>query len=169
MKAPKRASPPLDGRAIALSKEQRYYTSSRRSALLGVFLQTSEAQISLKPSVLIATTRRWIPTARLAMALANAGFVVDAVCPAGHPLSKTACTRKIYAYRGLAPLESFADAIFSARPELIIPGDDLATWHLHDLFAREKKHTEEGSRICDLLECSLGPSASFKTVYERGK
>jgi len=79
MKAPKRASPPLDGRAIALSKEQRYYTSSRRSALLGVFLQTSEAQISLKPSVLIATTRRWIPTARLAMALANAGFVVDAV------------------------------------------------------------------------------------------
>ncbi|MGA9445841.1 MAG: hypothetical protein WBV26_05320, partial [Candidatus Sulfotelmatobacter sp.] len=62
----------------------------------------------MKPKVLLATTCRWFPTARLAMALANAGCAVEAVCPSGHPLSRTGAVHQTYAYNGLLPLTSFA-------------------------------------------------------------
>ena len=88
----------------------------------------------MKPVVLIATTCRYFPIARLAMALAKVGFTVDAVCPSGHPISKMHAVRKLYAYRGLSPVASFLDAINAAKPDLLVSGDDLATWHLHDLY-----------------------------------
>ena len=69
----------------------------------------------MKPKVLLATTCRWFPTARLGMALANAGCVVDAVCPSGHPLSRTGAVHQTHVYNGLAPLTSFADAIAAAN------------------------------------------------------
>src|SRR5438309_9886349 len=65
----------------------------------------------MKPTVLVATTSRWFPTARLAVALAQAGFTVDAVCPPRHPLGKTRAVAQICPYRGLAPLRSFVEAI----------------------------------------------------------
>jgi hypothetical protein len=128
-----------------------------------------EPQINSKPTVLIATTRRWVPTARLAIALARAGFVVDAVCPPGHPLELISCARKISHYRGLAPLTSFSSAIAEHRPDLIVPGDDLATWHLHALYEQITTLGEKGAEICDLIERSLGAPSSFPIVYERGQ
>ena len=47
------------------------------------------------------------------------------------PLGKTDVVRQMYGYRGLDALASFADAITTAKPDLIVPGDDLATQHLH--------------------------------------
>ena len=129
----------------------------------------SEPRINQEPKVLIATTRRWVPTARLAMALAKAGFIVDAVCPPGHPIEMTSCARKISHYRGLSPLQSFSSAIIEHRPDLIVPGDDLATWHLHALYEQGTNLGEKGARLCDLLERSLGAPASFPLVYERGE
>ena len=41
------------------------------------------------PTVLLAATDRWYPTARLGMALADAGCIVDAVCPSSHPVRLT--------------------------------------------------------------------------------
>ncbi len=136
-----------------------------------------------KPTVLIAATSRWIPTARLAMALAQAGWAVDAVCPEGHPLATISGIRKIYPYRSLAPLPWLALAIQAARPELIIPGDDLATSHLHQLYFREAKRAQAGTKsggptgshagnqigtsICELIERSLGSARSFAVVYAR--
>ena len=119
----------------------------------------------MKPTVLIATTSSWFPTARLAMALADAGCTVDAVCPARHPLAKLGGMRRAYDYRGLTPLASFAHAISETKPDLIVPGDDLATLHLHRLHQREKRDGETAA----LIERSLGKAESFPVVYERSK
>ena len=70
----------------------------------------------MKPTVLVATTSCWFPTARLAMALANAGFTVKAVCSLRHPLRKTGAVHETHIYHGLTPLVSFADAIAWTEP-----------------------------------------------------
>lgn len=121
----------------------------------------------MKPTVLIATTSRWFPTARLAMALDGAGCCVDAVCPSGHPLGRMNAVRRTQRYRGLMPLRSFADAIAATSPDFIVPGDDLATLHLHHLYDRERQRGKAGERICALIERSLGASESFPVVYAR--
>ena len=94
--------------------------------------------------MLVAATTRWVPTARLAMALAKAGFAVEAICPSQHPISKTGSAGKIHAYHGLAPIQSFTKAIAAAQPDLIIPGDDLATQHLHELYRCRKRLGNDG-------------------------
>ena len=121
----------------------------------------------MQPTVLIATTSRWFPTARLAMALAHAGCIVDAVCPGGHPLMRMNAVRRTSAYRGLLPLKSFADAIAVSHPDCIIPGDDLATSHLHHLYERERRGGKSGQWVCELIERSLGAAGSFPLVYAR--
>ena len=121
----------------------------------------------MKPTVLIATTARWIPTARLIVALENAGFAIDAVCPSGHPLSKTEAVRKIYKYRGLDALASFSEAIAASKPDLIVPGDDLATQQLHLLYEQEQRKGEAGKAICALIARSLGAPENFPLLYAR--
>lgn len=101
------------------------------------------------------------------MAMAGAGCVVEAVCPPGHPLGKTNAVRRTHIYHGLAPLASLADAIEKATPELIIPGDDLSTRHLHDLYRRATRRGQKESDICALIERSFGSPESFPLVYER--
>jgi len=121
----------------------------------------------VKPTVLIVTTSRWFPTARLAMALAGAGCLVDAICPAGHPLGKMRAVRRVQAYQGLTPLHSFAEAIAAATPDLIVSGDDVATCHLHHLYDRERRRGPGGAWVCELIERSLGAAESFPVVYAR--
>lgn len=125
----------------------------------------------MKPKVLLATTCCWFPTARLGMALANAGCEVEAVCPSGHPLGRTSAVHQTHAYSGLAPLGSFAAAIAAAQPDIIVPGDDLATWHLQSLYRQEqdsaRKASAENGTISALIERSLGPAESFPVVYSR--
>lgn len=121
----------------------------------------------MKPTVLIATTSRWFPTARLAMALAHAGCTVDAVCPDGHPLTRMNAVHRSHTYRGLMPLRSFAAAIAASRPDFIVPGDDLATSQLHHLYEREHGRGSSGQWVCELIERSLGAAESFPMVYAR--
>jgi hypothetical protein len=121
----------------------------------------------VNPKVLVATTFRWYPTARLAMALANAGFTVEVVCPHRHPITKTKVARKIHLYNGLAPLRSLRAAIAGAKPDLIACGDDLTTQHLHRLYDRERQAGKSGSEICSLIDRSLGAAESFPVVYAR--
>jgi hypothetical protein len=121
----------------------------------------------VKPKVLVATTFCWYPTARLAMALAAAGFTVDMVCPRRHPLTMTRVARRIYRFNGLAPLRSLRAAIAEAKPDLIVSGDDLATRHLHRLYDRERQDGKAGSAICALIECSLGAAEGFPISYAR--
>jgi hypothetical protein len=121
----------------------------------------------VKPKVLIAATDRWYPTARLAMALANAGCVVEALCPSGHPVAKTSAARRIHDYNGLMPLASFARAIRDTDPNVVIPSDDLATRHLHQLYNQERRRGKRGFQVCGLIERSLGSAESFEVVYSR--
>jgi hypothetical protein len=121
----------------------------------------------VKPTVLIAATSQWATTARLAMALANAGCIVDAVCPSRHPLRKTSAVRQAHSYGGLTPLKSFAAAITATRPDFLLSGDDPTTQHLHHLYYRERRRGKEGALICALIEHSLGAAESFPVVYAR--
>jgi hypothetical protein len=121
----------------------------------------------VQPTVLIVTTARWFPTARLAVALASAGFTVDAVCPARHPIAKTGSVRHTYRYNGLNAVASFAEAIAAAKPDLIVPGDDLSTQNLHGLYAREKGRGRDGEATCALIERSLGAPENFDVPYAR--
>lgn len=122
----------------------------------------------MKPTILLATTSGYYPAARLLMALAEAGCTVDAVCQAGHPLRVTSAVRQVYVYRGLAPLRSFANAIATSKPDLIVSADDLTTHHLHALHARERRSGTSNSSLCNLIERSLGNAQSFPLVSERG-
>ena len=128
-----------------------------------------ETQSTVKPTVLIATTVRWLPTARLAVALANAGFTIDAVCPPRHPLGKTDVVRRIYNYRGLDGLSSFRDTIAVAKPEVIVPADDLATQHLLVLDAQEQRKASVATPLCALIERSLGAREAFPVLNARAK
>jgi hypothetical protein len=123
----------------------------------------------LKPSVLIVTTARWFPTARLAVALANSGFTVDAVCPSNHPIGKTDVVRRIYNYDGLDALSSVLDAVIAAKPDVLVPGDDLATQHLHLLYDQERSKGDAGASFCALVARSLGAPENFPALYARAK
>lgn len=123
----------------------------------------------MKPTVLIVTTARWFPAARLAIALADAGFAVDALCPSRHPIGKTAAVRHVYRYRGLDALASLADAVSTSKPDLIAPGDDLATQHLHVLYAQEQRQGGAGASVCALIERSLGAPENFLVLNARAK
>jgi len=121
----------------------------------------------MKPTVLIVSTTCWFPTARLGVALANAGFNVEAVCPSRHPIRKTRAVGRVHTYRCLAPLSSFAKAIITAQPDIIVPGDDLATQHLHELYHRKGDDRKTGGLIGRVIERSLGEPEGFPIVYAR--
>jgi len=65
------------------------------------------------------------------------------------------------------PLKSFAEAIAATKPDFIVPGDDLATCHLHHLYDREHRRGKAGHWVCELIERSLGAPESFPMVYAR--
>ena len=121
------------------------------------------------PKILIIATSHWFPPARLAMALTSVGCDVDAVCPPRHPLSTLSILRHLHIYHGLAPLYSLKQAITDSNPDLIVPGDDLSTRHLHHLYRREQAHGDRGSKICRVIERSFGSPESFPIVYARAK
>src|SRR5262249_9825594 len=105
-----------------------------------------------KPVILLVTTDRWYPTERLARALKDAGCTGDAVCPPGHPFGMTQAVRSMYDYNGLAPIGSVSRAIRTTNPDIVIPADDLATWHLHGLYSRERGAGDNRNQNCKLIE-----------------
>ena len=113
------------------------------------------------------TTTNWVPTARLALALANAGFRVEALCPSGHPLGKTNAANRMHSYQGLSPLGSLVRAIAVSKPDLVLPGDDLATRHLHELYGRREPDSSHATTLGPLIERSLGSPDCFPIVHSR--
>ncbi|MGB6429585.1 MAG: ATP-grasp domain-containing protein [Candidatus Acidiferrales bacterium] len=77
--------------------------------------------------------------------------------------------RDTYRYRGLSGVTSIADAIAASKPDLIVPGNDLATQQLHLLYAREQQNGAAGAPICALIERSLGAAKNFALAYARTK
>ena len=120
-----------------------------------------------QPTVLLVATTRWFPTARLAMAFAAAGFRVEALCPARHPVTKTSAVRETIRYRSLAPLKALEHAIANTRPDLVIPADDLAVCDLHALHQRGRQREPNGTRSTLLIERSLGSPEAFPILSDR--
>ncbi|HZC23809.1 MAG TPA: ATP-grasp domain-containing protein, partial [Candidatus Binatia bacterium] len=121
----------------------------------------------MTPTVLLSTTERWYPTARMAMALADAGCAVDVLCPPGHPVAKTSALRRMHHYNGIMPLRSIARAIPDSGATLVVPGDDLAAIQLHQLYHSEVHRRRSVGHICEVIERSLGSPAGFDLVHAR--
>lgn len=122
----------------------------------------------IRPKVLLATTCRWFASARLAIALKLAGCDVEVVCPTGHPVALTSALGRKYPYRGLAPLSSFRTAIDAAQPDMIIPCDDLACSHLHEMYSQALKNGKD-SALNTLIERSLGDPAQYSLIDARSQ
>jgi len=120
-----------------------------------------------KPMVLLISTAPSFSPARLAMALANYGFVPAAVCPSRHTLHKTGAVKWIFSYNYLAPLRSIRSAILVAKPDLLIPCDDWAASSLHELHSREARTPNTSTFVAQLIEKSLGSPLSFPLAHER--
>jgi len=115
-----------------------------------------------QPVVLLATTTWWAFPARIAMACAARGMIVDAICGRGHPLLKTAAIRSNFAYDALEPMRALADAITGSGAAIVVPCDDRARTHLHLLHARTQDPAVRG-----VIETSLGDPGSFPILQER--
>ena len=119
----------------------------------------------MPPRVLLAATACWVATARLAEAFAGAGCRVEVVCPRRHPVKTTPAVSRLHRYRVFAPLRSVDLAIRAARPDLIIPCDDLARAHLARLHERASREGDSATRA--QLEESLGDASSMAVATAR--
>jgi hypothetical protein len=118
--------------------------------------------------ILLTTTTRWPSSVRLMIEFSRVGHLVSIVCPVhGHPSKKVRALHGEFPYKALAPLDSLADAIEAAKPDIIIPCDDLAVRHLHELHTSKRARCASEVDIPALIVRSLGPPESYDTVDSR--
>ena len=118
-------------------------------------------------TVLLTDTTRWALPARLAIGLSEVGCSVVAVCPTRHPLLKTRALRQAFLYSAFRPLESLLAAIEATNPQIVIPCDDRATQHLHQLHAQMRGSGQSVRKVSALIERSLGSPESYPIVSSR--
>jgi hypothetical protein len=131
-----------------------------------VTLSQHRGSVTNGKRILLVETNNWPSSARLAIALHQAGFVVDAVFPVGHLLGKTKAVARSFAYH-ISAARAIAKAINKSDPELIIPCDDGAAFDLHRLCHRAlESGTRSDRSIAERVVESLGAPANF-ALYER--
>ena len=100
------------------------------------------ARLPCAPSVLIASsTRSGAP--RVAMAFAELGCHVEAICWFRGPMARTSAVRRLHRYSPLRPLAALRRALARAQPDLVVPCDDRAVSHLlalHDQLVAAGEH-----------------------------
>lgn len=116
----------------------------------------------MEPLILLVNTNPGFGSARLALSWLQMGARVEAVAPAVHPVRKVRGVRRVHRYRGSRPLTSLREALGAARPDLVIPCDDLARTYLNTL--RASRHDAEWH---ELIEKSLGDSAHYEVFTNR--
>ena len=119
------------------------------------------------PSALVITTLRWLSTARLGLALSEAGFVVNAVCPAGHPLRKADFLGSAWRNSVISPLAVLRDAVVSTKPDLVVPCDDRALAQLLALHAAETGADAISIAVRAAIERSLAAPEHFAILQAR--
>jgi hypothetical protein len=117
------------------------------------------------PVVMVTSTTSWAFPARVAMAFAELGWHVEAICWFGNPISRIQCVRRIYHYAALRPIEALSNAISRAAPDLIVPCDDRALAHL--LALHERSASSGRQAHADLIERSLGDPRIFAPARRR--
>src|ERR1700759_361606 len=67
----------------------------------------------------------WPFPAQLAGAFAGTGARVEALAPAGSMLGRSRHPQRQHLYSSLAPMDCLTQAIAAAKPDMIVPCDDL--------------------------------------------
>jgi hypothetical protein len=114
------------------------------------------------PRVLLLATERWLTTARMAMALRSTGCDVQLMALEGHPAMLTGAVSARYGYQPLKPIASVAAAIEQAKPDTVVPVDELAVMHLIEL-----KDSAVSESLNALLERSLGSDKVLSVALSR--
>ncbi len=124
-----------------------------------------------RPSVIIVATVHWASTTRLSLAMAEGGFDVRVIAPddhAAHGMSGLAAER-IGSSRAEA-LATIASCVRRYKPDLLVPGDELAISYLRRLYARAVRGRGSDPRaMADLIEASLGAPSSFAFGYQKSR
>lgn len=123
----------------------------------------------MTPRVLLAHGILWPNVAHLAIAFRKAGFEVDAVAPARHPIHRMHSPNRTFNYRPTSPYSSIKEAIAASQPDLIVPCDDRVVAHLHRLYQETSaiRGCTERHRVAALIEASLGSPLSYPVVTGR--
>ena len=117
---------------------------------------------------MLATTRRWQSTARLGMALSQAGCTLVAVCPPTNPLRSIRAFSEVYPHNGTMPLRSLNAAMRASQPDLIVPCDDLTTVYLHRLHATFCSSSDSYAPCGrELIERSIGNPSHYTCIESR--
>lgn len=117
--------------------------------------------------VLLLTTVDWTSTARYAGGFAAAAWAVDAVAPAGAPVTLSRYVDALYRYRPLRALASLRRAIEASNPDLIVACDDRAVAHLLRIHEKELAAQGESSALAALIRRSLGAPENFARMLSR--
>lgn len=115
------------------------------------------------PSVLLAASKWWPLSARLALELQRCGCQVSTLCPSGHPLRRLPGLASTAHYGGIASLRHLRRSLRALAGDsraLIIPCDDGVVAQLHAL------HRDEPD-LRALIERSLGPAEYYPIVSSR--
>ena len=122
----------------------------------------------MKPSVLIVTAYRWVSSARIAMSFAEAGWTVEAVCPGGHIFEFTKAVRRLHECHLFAMPYAIRRAISKAKPDLVVPCDDLAAGQLRHLCDADSS-AGVSDDLRALLARSLGDSSCYRDFDSRDR
>jgi hypothetical protein len=118
--------------------------------------------------ILLTATNRWPSSARLIVEFSRVGHFVSILCPVrSHPSRKVRVIHRSFPYKPLSPLDSIANAIEAAKPDIVIPCDDLAVRHLHQLYSSKRARDASQVDIDALIVRSLGHPDSYATVDSR--
>jgi thioesterase domain-containing protein len=113
---------------------------------------------------MILTTMRWFAVARLAHALAEAGFSVSACRPRAHALEVIDGLTSDCRLHRMSRMRSLAAAIRQAKPDIILPDDERALVLLRRLYARTQ-HTDP--ELAELIARSLGNKQCWPSITSR--
>ena len=91
-----------------------------------LFWRHHKKDVHVPATVLLVTAMSWPFPAQLAGAFAGAGAQVEALAPAGSMLARSCHPRRQHLYSSLAPMDCLTQAIAAAKPDMIVPCDDLA-------------------------------------------
>src|SRR6185437_1474054 len=84
-----------------------------------------------------------------------------------NPLQKTRVIHRSFRYSVLRPLSSLLGAIATVKPDLIVPCDDRAVEHLHQLHRLPCSVEGVTPRLSELIETSLGTPVNFPILTSR--
>ena len=119
-------------------------------------------------TVLLTNTNWWACSSHLAIALKDAGLRVAAVYPRyGHPLSKTDAVSDRFLYSATNPLVSLAQAIKRSGAAWILPCDDRAVRHLHQMHEAATAGEPAFAPLLDIIVRSIGHPDAYAIVASR--